>query len=546
MTVLNGKGVLNGIAIGKIVFYQRRGHEVVKRHVEDTDVELRRYEDAKQRETTELKELYEKAFHEAGEKSAKIFEIHQMILEDADFCDEIMATIQSQQVNAEYAVKRACETYMQTISSIDDPYLRERATDIKDISQKLIDILSNAESDVFTSDEPVIIAADDLTPSETVQLDKSKVLAFITINGSTNSHTAILARSMNIPAVVAVGDELDLKYDGDNAIVDGASGRIYIVPDAETVKSFAEKKKIKEAECEQLQCLKGKESVTADGKKISIYANIGSPHDVEAVLHNDAEGIGLFRSEFLYLGRETYPTEEEQFAAYRSVAENMKGKQVIIRTLDIGADKQADYFEMPKEANPAMGCRAIRICLTRQDIFKTQLRALYRASAFGNIAIMFPMIISVGEVRAIKQIVHNVQIELSGEGIAYNPGTKLGIMIETPAAALISDDLAKEVDFFSIGTNDLTQYTLAIDRQNPSLEHFYDAHHQAVLSLIRMTAENAHKNGIFVGICGELGADLSLTETFLRMGIDELSVSATCVLQLRKKVRETSIKHSNI
>ncbi|WP_444643847.1 phosphoenolpyruvate--protein phosphotransferase [Caproiciproducens sp. R1] len=542
MTVLNGKGVLDGIAIGKIVFYQRKGREAVKRHAENTQEELRRYQDAKQREAEELKKLYEKAFHEAGEKSAKIFEIHQMILEDIDFCDAITDTIQSERVNAEYAVKKACDTYIQTISAIDDPYLKERSADIKDISQKLIEILANAESDAFTSDEPVIIVADDLTPSETVQLDKSKILAFITINGSVNSHTAILARSMNIPAVVAVGEQLGLKYNGNNAIVDGASGRIYIEPDTATLKLFSERKEAKEAEQEQLHCLKGKNSVTIDGRKIKVFANIGGPQDVEAVLDNDAEGIGLFRSEFLYLGRETYPTEEEQFQAYRSVAEKMKGKQVIIRTLDIGADKQADYFEMPKEENPAMGCRAIRICLTRQDIFKTQLRALYRATAFGNIAIMFPMIISVGEVRAIKQIAQAVQLELSGEGKGYNSGTKLGIMVETPAAALISDELAKEVDFFSIGTNDLTQYTLAIDRQNPGLEHFYDAHHKAVLTLIRITAENARKNGIFVGICGELGADLSLTETFLRMGIDELSVSAPCVLPLRKKIREIRIE----
>ncbi|MBE6828988.1 MAG: phosphoenolpyruvate--protein phosphotransferase [Ruminococcaceae bacterium] len=542
MTVLNGKGVLDGIASGKIVFYQRKGREAVKRHAENTEEELRRYRDAKQREAEDLKKLYEKAFQEAGEKSAKIFEIHQMILEDIDFCDAITDTIQSERVNAEYAVKKACDTYIQTISAIDDPYLKERSADIKDISQKLIEILANAESDAFTSDEPVIIVADDLTPSETVQLDKSKILAFITINGSVNSHTAILARSMNIPAVVAVGEQLGLKYNGNNAIVDGASGRIYIEPDTETLKLFSERKEAKKAEQEQLHCLKGKSSVTIDGRKIKVFANIGGPQDVEAVLNNDAEGIGLFRSEFLYLGRETYPTEEEQFQAYRSVAEKMKGKQVIIRTLDIGADKQADYFEMPKEENPAMGCRAIRICLTRQDVFKTQLRALYRATAFGNIAIMFPMIISVGEVRAIKQIAQAVQLELSGEGKAYNSGTKLGIMVETPAAALISDELAKEVDFFSIGTNDLTQYTLAIDRQNPGLEHFYDAHHKAVLTLIQITAENARKNGIFVGICGELGADLSLTETFLRMGIDELSVSAPCVLPLREKIREIRIE----
>jgi len=538
MTVLNGKGVLDGIAIGKIVFYQRKGREAVKRHAENTEEELRRYQDAKQREVEELKKLYEKAFQEAGEKSAKIFEIHQMILEDIDFCDAITDTIQSERVNAEYAVKKACDTCIQTISAIDDPYLKERSADIKDISQKLIEILANAESDAFTSDEPVIIVADDLTPSETVQLDKLKILAFITINGSVNSHTAILARSMNIPAVVAVGEQLGPKYNGNNAIVDGASGRIYIDPDTATLKLFSERKEAKEAEYEQLHCLKGKNSVTIDGREIKVFANIGGPQDVESVLSNDAEGIGLFRSEFLYLGRETYPTEEEQFQAYRSVAEKMKGKQVIIRTLDIGADKQADYFEMPKEENPAMGCRAIRICLTRQDVFKTQLRALYRATAFGNIAIMFPLIISVGEVRAIKQIAQAVQLELSGEGKAYNSGTKLGIMVETPAAALISDELAKEVDFFSIGTNDLTQYTLAIDRQNPGLEHFYDAHHKAVLTLIRITAENARKNGIFVGICGELGADLSLTEIFLRMGIDELSVSAPCVLPLRKKIRE--------
>ncbi|TQI68211.1 phosphoenolpyruvate--protein phosphotransferase [Clostridium sp. KNHs216] len=542
MTVLNGKGVLDGIAIGKIVFYQRKGREAVKRHAENTEEELRRYQDAKQREAEELKKLYEKAFQEAGEKSAKIFEIHQMILEDVDFCDAITDTIQSERVNAEYAVKKACDTYIQTISAIDDPYLKERSADIKDISQKLIEILANAEPDAFTSDEPVIIVADDLTPSETVQLDKSKILAFITINGSVNSHTAILARSMNIPAVVAVGEQLGLKYNGNNAIVDGASGRIYIEPDTATLKLFSERKEAKKAEQEQLHCLKGKNSVTIDGREIKVFANIGGPQDVESVLNNDAEGIGLFRSEFLYLGRETYPTEEEQFQAYRSVAEKMKGKQVIIRTLDIGADKQADYFEMPKEENPAMGCRAIRICLTRQDVFKTQLRALYRATAFGNIAIMFPMIISVGEVRAIKQIAQAVQMELSGEGKDYNSGTKLGIMVETPAAALISDELAKEVDFFSIGTNDLTQYTLAIDRQNPGLEHFYDAHHKAVLTLIRITAENARKNGIFVGICGELGADLSLTETFLRMGIDELSVSAPCVLPLRKKIREIRIE----
>lgn len=541
MTILKGKGVFGGIAFGKISVYNREECEIKRYRIEDTDVEIRRYESAKKIAIVQLQSLYEKALQEVGEANAMIFQIHQMMLEDLDYCESIISIIKNQNVNAEYAVGTTSDNFSEMFSSMDDSYMKERAADVKDVSKRLLKILSDSLENVVSFNEPSIIAADDLAPSETVQLDKNKVLGFVTMRGSSSSHTAILARTMNIPAIIGLGSQLKDEFDGCEAIIDGYAGDLYINPDHRTIQKMKEKQKSKEKQAALLMELKGKDNITVDGRQVDIFANIGNSSDIGAVLQNDAGGIGLFRSEFLYLENNDYPTEDQQFAVYKDVAEKMSGKKVVIRTLDIGADKQVDYFNMPHEENPAMGYRAIRICLDRMDVFKTQLRALYRASAFGKIAIMFPMIISVDEVIKIKNIVETVKQELISEEIQFSDNVELGIMIETPAAAIISDDLAKEVDFFSIGTNDLSQYTLAIDRQNDKLTNIFDSHHKAILRLIKFIADNAHKNGIWVGICGELGADESLTETFLSMGIDELSVSPPYVLGIRKKVRETNI-----
>lgn len=541
METLQGKGVFGGIAIGEIAFYKRAEGQVQRKRVEDIKSEILRFETAKEKAIDQLGELYEKAVQEVGEGNAMIFQVHQMMLDDLDYVEAITNLITTQQVNGEYAVAVTGDNFSQMFASMEDEYMRARAADVKDISERVIAILSGNENSGLVTDKPVILAADDLAPSETVQLEKEKVLSFITRGGSTNSHTAILARTMNIPAVIGVGDGLSEEYEGKLGIVDGAEGVIYIEPDEETLTKYKEKQKEYQDRLALLQQLKGEENITLDGQKIKVYANIGNASDIGAVMQNDAGGIGLFRSEFLYLESDHFPTEEEQFKVYRYAAETMAGKMVVIRTLDIGADKQIDYFHLPKEENPALGYRAIRICLTQHDIFHTQLRALFRASAFGNIAIMFPMIVAVEEVLEIKEIVEKVKAELDEAGIPYNKETQLGIMIETPAAAIISDDLAKEVDFFSVGTNDLTQYTTAVDRQNANLDKFYYPHHKALLRLIKMAADNAHKNGIWIGICGELGADTELTETFLSMGIDELSVSPACILPLRKKIRETDV-----
>lgn len=541
MTVLKGKGVFGGIAFGKIHTYQRNRCEIKRYRVENTSSEVKRYENAKSVAILQLQTLYEKALGEVGESNAMIFQIHQMMLEDLDYTESIISIIETQNVNAEFAVGATCDNFVEMFAAMEDSYMRGRAADIKDVSKRVLEVLSDSLCGGLHFNEPSIVAADDLAPSETVQLDKKKVLGFVTQGGSSNSHTAILARTMNIPAIIGLGDALKPEYDGMEAIIDGFSGVLYIEPDEETTEALKKKQMEKNRQLLLLEQLKGKPNVTLDGKKIDIYANIGNVADVGSVLQNDAGGIGLFRSEFLYLENDHYPSEDEQFAVYKDIAEKMCGKRVVIRTLDIGADKQIEYFNMPKEENPAMGYRAIRICLDRTDVFKTQLRALYRASAFGKISIMFPMIISVDEVRQIKEIVREVKNELDAENIAYSQNVELGIMIETPAAALISDDLAKEVDFFSVGTNDLTQYTLAIDRQNHKLTDIYDPQHKAILRLIKLAADNAHKNGIWIGICGELGADESLTETFLAMGIDELSVSPACILGLRKKVVECDV-----
>ena len=539
MITLSGKSVFGGVAIGKIVFYKRQEKQVRRYHVEDTEAEAARFEDAQETAIAQLGELYDKAMEDVGEANAAIFEVHQMMLMDLDYVDSIKNIITTQEVNAEYAVATTGDNFSQMFASMDDAYMQGRAADVKDVSDRLLGILSDAGESGVVADEPVIVAADDLVPSETVQLDKSKVLAFATMYGSANSHTAILARTMNIPAVIGLGEGLAKEYDGHMAAIDGFTGTIYIDPDEETMKAMTEKREEDRRQKTLLEELKGKENVTLSGQKINVYANIGNLSDVGAVLKNDAGGIGLFRSEFLYLESEDFPTEEQQFQVYKQVAENMAGKKVIIRTLDIGADKQVDYFGLDKEENPALGYRAIRICLTRPEIFKTQLRALYRASAYGQIAIMFPLIISVKEVKQIKVIIEEVKEELREAQIPFREDVELGIMIETPAAVMMSRELAKEVDFFSVGTNDLTQYTLAIDRQNQKLDAFYDPHHPAVLAMIRMAAENAHAEGKWIGICGELGADLELTEEFLRMGLDELSVSPAMVLPLRKKIRES-------
>ena len=539
MEKYTGKSIFKGIAIGKILFYQKGEQPVKRMKIEDTAEQIKRYEDARAKAAEQLQGLYEKALKEVGEANAAVFEVHQMMLEDDDYIDSVVNIIETQQVNAEFAVATTGDNFAKMFAEMEDDYFKARAADVKDISERMVNILSGNESGGAIGDEPVIVVAEDLAPSETVQMDKEKLLAFVTRLGSANSHTAILARTMNIPALI----EVDIKeeWNGKMAVVDGYTGTFYIDPDEETLKKMQEKKEEDIKARELLQELKGKEDVTVDGKHIKLYANIGGVKDVASVLANDAAGIGLFRSEFLYLEADNYPDEEAQFQAYKTVAENMAGKKVIVRTLDIGADKQVDYFNLDHEENPAMGYRSIRICLDRRDIFRTQLRALLRASAYGNIGIMYPMIISVDEVKEIKKIVESIKAELTEKGIEYGE-VEQGIMIETPAAVMISDLLAEEVDFFSIGTNDLTQYTLAIDRQNSKLDNIYDAHHPAVLRMIQKTIENGHKAGCWVGICGELGADMTLTETFLKMGIDELSVSPTFVLPIRKLIREMSTK----
>ena len=535
---IQGKSVYSGVAIGRLAIYQKSENQVKREKITDTAKEIKRFEDARETAKQQLAGLYEKALKEVGEVNAAIFEVHQMMLEDLDYIESITNMIEGQQVNAEYAVASTGDTFSEMFAAMDDDYMRERAADVRDVSNRVVSILQGNGGNDLNADEPVILLADDLAPSETVQLDKSKVLSFVTRHGSTNSHTAILARTMNIPALIGVDFPEDV--DGKMGIVDGYEGRIIIDPPVSVMEAYQKKKAEDEEKKRLLQELKGKENITKDGTKINLYANIGSVGDVASVLANDAGGIGLFRSEFLYLESRDYPTEEEQFAAYRKVAEAMAGKKVIIRTLDIGADKQVDYFGLDKEDNPAMGYRAIRICLDRTEIFKTQLRAIYRASYYGTIAIMFPMIISVNEVKKIKEIIAEVKAGLDADGIPYKD-VELGIMIETPAAVMISDLLAKEVDFFSIGTNDLTQYTLAIDRQNPKLDNIYDSHHEAVLRMLKMVVDNGHKEGCWVGICGELGADETLTETFLRMGFDELSVSPSMILRIRDKIRNTDL-----
>lgn len=542
MKIITGKGVYGAVAIGKISIFKRKEVAVKRRHVEDTKGEKERLAKAKELAVKQLGEIYEKALKEVGEENARIFETHMMMIEDEDYNESIRNIIETQKVNAEYAVAVTADHFAEMFSSMDDTYMRERAADVKDISNRIIRNLDSGENGNAAGGGKVIICADDLAPSETVLLDKNMVLAFVTAHGSSNSHTAILARNMNIPAVIGAGDTfLDAVSDGDDAIVDGFTGEIFIDPDKETSERLLKKQREDEEKKKLLQELKGKENVTLDGKKIKIYANIGSVDNIGAVILNDAGGIGLFRSEFLYLESSDYPTEEQQFDAYKKVLESMAGKKVIIRTLDIGADKQVDYFGLEHEENPALGYRAIRICLTRPEIFKTQLRALYRASAYGNLGIMFPMITSVSELEKILDFCEEVKSGLRVDGIEYSENMELGIMIETPAAALISDRLAPMVDFFSVGTNDLTQYTLACDRQNARLEGFCDIHHEAVLRLIRMSAENAHKHGAWIGICGELAADTDLTETFLRMGIDELSVSPAFVLKVRDVVRNLDL-----
>ena len=541
MQIYKGKSVFGGIAIGKISVYKKDEQLVKRVKIEDADAEMERYTAARNIAAAQLQKLYDKALKEVGEANAAIFEVHQMMLEDEDYNESVENIIHSQMVNAEYAVASTADNFAQMFEAMDDDYMRGRAADVRDISERVITVLAGGAGSGLDSDEPVIIAADDLAPSETVQLDKDKVLSFVTAHGSENSHTAILARTMGIPALIGTGIDLDETVDGKLGIVDGTNGVVYVDPDAELLEEMKKKQQEEQEKKRLLQTLKGKENITLDGQKVMLYANVGNIKDLGIALQNDAGGIGLFRSEFIYLGQDHYPTEEEQFQIYKTVAETMAGRRVIIRTLDIGADKQCDYFELDKEDNPAMGLRAIRICLTRPEIFKTQLRALFRASVYGNINIMYPMIISVDEVRQIKAIVEEVKAELAEQGIEYgNPAQ--GIMIETPASVIMSRELAEEVDFFSIGTNDLTQYTLAIDRQNSKLDKFFDSHHPAVLRMIQMTVENAHKAGIWCGICGELGADQALTKDFLAMGVDELSVSPGSILPLRKIILETDVE----
>lgn len=542
MKVCKGKSVYKGIVLGPVAVLSRNDCQVKRTRIENAESEIGRMREASERAKKQLQDLYEKAVKEVGEASAAIFEVHQMMLEDEDYLDAIYNMIRTELVNAEYAVAVTSDNFAQMFGSMDDEYMKARAADVRDISNRIIKNLTSGDNADMVENDKVIICADDLAPSETVLLDKNKVLAFVTAYGSSNSHTAILARNMNIPAIIGVGGEfLNEIADGANAIVDGFTGKIYVEPDSETTEELRRKQLEDEEKKRLLNDLKGKENVTVDGTKINIFANIGSVDNIGAVLLNDAGGIGLFRSEFLYLESNDYPTEEQQFSVYRKVLESMAGKKVIIRTLDIGADKQVGYFNLGKEENPALGYRAIRICLTRPDIFKTQLRALYRASAYGNLGIMFPMITSVSEVEKICAICDEVKAELKAQDIQFADNVELGIMIETPAAAIISDRLAPMVDFFSVGTNDLTQYTLACDRQNSNLETFCDTHHEAVLRLIELAAKNAHANGIWIGICGELAADTSLTEEFLKMGIDELSVSPSYVLKVRAAVRNVDL-----
>jgi len=536
MKKLTGKPVFSGTAIGRISVLTKKDESIKRVHVDDMEGEQSRVMTAKEQALKELQALYEKAVQEVGEAGAMIFDVHQMMLDDDDYLDSIKNIIALENVNAEYAVATTGDNFAAMFAEMDDEYMKARAADVQDISSRLIRVLQGKEQSNLDGDEPVIVVAEDLAPSETVQMDKSKVLAFVTRFGSSNSHTAILARTMNIPALITVDYEESIN--GRMGVVDGKTGWLIVDPDEDTLEHYREEQRLEEEKRILLREMRGKETVTKSGKKIKLYANIGSPSDVASVLQNDADGIGLFRSEFIYLDKSTYPTEEEQLQAYKAAVQNMAGKTVIIRTLDIGADKQVDYFEMDKEENPAMGYRAIRICLDRIDLFKTQLRALFRASAFGKVAIMYPMIISVSEVLQIKKIVEEVKAELRDTGIPFDEDLEQGIMIETPAAAMISDMLAKEVDFFSIGTNDLTQYTLAIDRQNAKLDPIYDAHHEAVLRMIQMVVDNAHKEGIWAGICGELGADPELTERFVEMGVDELSVTPTFVLPIRKAIRD--------
>ena len=538
MKVATGKSILKGIAIGKLKIYRKEAAETSRLSNLTPQEEYARFQAAQKTAQEQLEQLYEKALDEVGEDNAAIFEIHQMMLEDEDYVDAVKGILDTQGATAEYAVTTTGENFAATFAAMEDPYMQARSADVKDISRRVVNILAGAETGSVQGDEPAILVADDLTPSETVQLDKSKLLGFITRGGSTNSHTAILARTMGIPALIGV--EFDESWDGQLAILDGYNHCVYIDPAAELLSTMEAKRRSDLEQEALLQGLKKKPNVTLDGKEIQVYANIGNGGDVGLVLQNDAQGIGLFRSEFLYLDGDDYPTEEEQFAVYKRVAETMAGKKVIIRTLDIGADKQADYFGLEHEENPALGYRAIRICLTRRDIFKTQLRAILRASAFGRVSIMFPMIISVREVRDAKEVLEECRAELKAQGVAVGE-VEIGVMIETPASVMIADELAQEVQFFSLGTNDLTQYTLAIDRQNPKLDAFYNPHHPAVLRMIRMTIEAGHRHGCWVGICGELGADPALTETFLRMGIDELSVSPSAILPLRKRIRELDL-----
>lgn len=537
MEQIFGKGVSKGVAAGPISFYRRPSGEIPRRSMMDTAAELERFRAARETAKEQLAKLYDKALAEAGEDAAMLFEAHQMMLDDLDFVESIEGLIENDRLNAEAAVSDTGAQFAEMFAAMDDSYMQARAADIRDISTRVVGILTGEGESGIVSDVPCIVAADDLAPSETVQMDKSLILGFITAGGSANSHTAILARTMGIPAIIGAGDALQLEMEGKYVIIDGQTGEAVIEPDDAERERLLKKQAKEKALKELLETLKGKPNVTKDGRNVMVYCNIGSPADIDAVLQNDGGGIGLFRSEFLYLQGSDYPTEDEQFEAYKTVAERMGGRRVIIRTLDIGADKQVDYFHLDKEENPAMGLRAIRICLTRPEVFRTQLRALYRASAYGKIAIMFPMITSVWEVQEIKRICRNIRAELAEEGVPMADKVELGIMIETPAAVMMSAELAREVDFFSVGTNDLTQYTLAVDRQGVGLDRFFDAHHPAVLRMIRMAAENAHKAGIWIGICGELGADAELTETFLSMGIDELSVSPSAVLPLRSTIR---------
>ncbi len=541
MIIYEGKAVFEGIAIGKISVYKKQEQAVKRVKVEDTEAEKARYAEARETAISELKALYEKAVKEVGESGAEIFEAHQLMVDDEDYIESAESIIENEGVNAEYAVATTGDNFAKMFSEMEEEYFRGRAADIMDITERILNALAGGGAGGIESDEPVIVVADDLAPSETVQMDKDKILSFVTVHGSANSHTSILAKTMSIPAIIGCPIPLSEESDGKMAVVDGFEGKIYVDPDADIL--AAKKKLLLEEEEKKslLERLKGKENVTLDGQKINLYANIGNTKDLGLVLENDAGGIGLFRSEFIYLGSEDYPTEDEQFTIYKQVAQTLAGKKVIIRTLDIGADKQADYFKLPEEENPAMGLRAIRICLTRPEVFKIQLRAILRASAFGKISIMFPMIISVDEVKKIKIIVEEVKKELDDDGLSYDKNIELGIMIETPAAVMIADELAEEVDFFSVGTNDLTQYTLAIDRQNQSLDDFYDPHHPAIMKMLKMIAEAAHRHDAWAGICGELGADLSLTKDFLAMGYDELSVSPGRILPIRKTVIETNV-----